>query len=121
MGEDYKGLTQYQFLFSTHDKLGEVNGDYWGCNPCDSSPEAPKNYVTKAYNLLTKETFELIQDSITFCMQDCKQGVIPLAWEEEYNANEYDTRLNFKWGESYDEVCDKLYERNLDLLERITI
>lgn len=121
MGRDYKGFNLYQFLFSSHSRLGEVSGDYWGSNPCNSSPESPNNFVTKAYNLLMEGSLEMIQDNITFCMQDCKQGIIPLAWEEDYNELEFDTRLNFKWAEEYNVVYDKLYERNLTLLETLNI
>ena len=57
--------------------------------------------------------FGLAQRNTCFSMQDCIDGVIALAWEDLSDYDEYpEPRLIFQFGESFEEVEDKLARRS---------
>ena len=112
LGPNYKGDNLYEFIFS--DDL-DVWGDSWESKPSNGYPNPPElKYIQKVGVLRNTDVkLELIQNSDFFCMVDAMDEIIALAWEtEEFEGNK---RLVFKFGESEQEIKDKLYERDLIL------
>jgi len=58
-----------------------------------------------------------VQESDVFSVLDAIDGVIALGWEKENNEVDFSLvkRLVFKYGDTEQEVKDKLYERDLVL------
>jgi len=114
IGADWTGKNIYEFLFSEHDSIEDVQGDDWDAYPAAGMPDAPSsNFVHKVGRLTTELKFDLIQKSDTFSVFDAVDGVISLAWENLLDYDEYpDKRLYFKFGEDIGSVEDKLYEKD---------
>ena len=116
MGPNYKGDNIYEFIFS--DTL-EVWGDNWESKPANGYPNPPDvEYIKKVGVLINGEiSLELIQDSDVFSMLDSMDGVISLGWEKENDEIDFSVtkRLVFRFGETEQEVKDKLYERDIVL------
>ena len=117
LGPNYKGDNMYEFIFS--DDIKKVWGDGWDSKPSNGYPKPPEMEFIKKVGLLknTSLEFELVQNSDFFSFMDSMDDVVSLAWEKE---NEYvdftmTKRLVFRFGESEQEVKDKLYERDIVL------
>jgi hypothetical protein len=115
VGKDYKGNFIYEFIFS--DSIEGVDGEEWDTFPASGRPEAPHdNFIKKVGRLESELNLDVIQNSDTFAVWDAVDGVISLAWE---NINAYDAypekRLCFRFGESIEDVIEKLYEKDLIL------
>ena len=74
-----------------------------------------EEYITEVHTVKTKIKFDLIQDNCCFSVSDCYDGIIALAWEDISQYEEYpeDGRLFFKFGESIDDVDDKLARKHI--------
>ncbi len=61
--------------------------------------------------------FELVQDSDVFSVIDSMDNVIALGWEKETNEIDFSLtkRLVFHFGDTEEDVKDKLYERDIVL------
>lgn len=116
MGPNYKGQNIYEFIFS--DSL-EVWGENWDSKPANGYPTPPDyEYVTKVGTLVNDEiTLELIQDSDVFSVIDSMDGVIAMGWEKESGDVDFSLvkRLVFRFGDTEEEVKNKLYERDIVL------
>jgi len=116
LGPNYKGDNIYEFIFS--DTL-EVWGENWESKPAHGYPLPPDiEYVKKVGVLRNGEiTLELIQDSDVFSLIDATDDVIALGWEKETEELDFSVtkRLVFKFGQTEDEVKNKLYERDIVL------
>jgi hypothetical protein len=116
LGPNYKGDNIYEFIFS--DTL-EVWGENWESKPANGYPLPPDiDHIKKVGILRNGEiTLELIQDSDVFSLIDATDDVIALAWEKESEELDFSiiTRLVFKFGQTEDEVKNKLYERDIVL------
>ena len=115
VGKNYEGNFIYEFIFS--DSTEKIDGDEWDTFPASGRPEPPHEIFIKSVGTLKSELkLDVVQNSDTFAVWDAIDGVIALAWE---NINAYDSypehRLCFKFGESVNEVTDKLYEKDLIL------
>jgi len=116
VGKNYKGSHIYEFLFS--DTTSGIDGEDWDTFPASGRPEPPHEIFIKYVGKLDSNLkLDVVQNSDTFAVWDAVDGVIALAWE---NVNAYDSypehRLCFKFGESVKEVEDKLYEKDLILV-----
>jgi len=112
LGPNYKGDNIYEFIFS--EEL-DVWGEGWDSNPCGSYPQPPSLEHVKKVGVLknTDIKLELIQNSDFFCMTDALDDVVSLAWESDmYNQTK---RLVFRFGETEENIKNKLYERDLIL------
>lgn len=111
LGPNYKGDNIYEFIFS--DSL-DVWGEYWESKPANQYPQPPELKYVKRVGVLrnTDIKLELIQNSDFFSMTDAMDDVIALAWESEDNHN---GRLVFRFGETEEQIKDKLYEKDLIL------
>ena len=116
MGPNYKGQNIYEFIFS---ESLEVWGDNWDSKPANGYPMPPDyEYVTKVGTLVNDEiTLELIQDSDVFSVIDSMDGVIAMGWEKESGDVDFSLvkRLVFRFGDTEEEVKNKLYERDIVL------
>ena len=116
LGPNYKGDNLYEFIFS--DTL-DVFGDNWDSKPANGYPLPPDiEYVKEVGTLMNEEVvFDLIQNSDVFSIIDSMDGVISLGWEKENDELDFSVikRLVFKFGETEQEVKDKLYERDIVL------
>lgn len=116
LGPNYKGDNIYEFIFS--DTL-EVWGENWESKPANGYPLPPDiEHIKKVGVLRNGEiTLELIQNSDVFSIMDATDDVIALGWESEGENLDFSIikRLVFKFGQTEDEVKDKLYERDIVL------
>jgi hypothetical protein len=116
LGPNYKGDNIYEFIFS--DTL-EVWGENWDSKPANGYPLPPDiEYIKKVGVLRNGEiTLELIQDSDVFSLIDATDDVIALGWEKETEELDFSItkRLVFKFGQTEEEVKNKLYERDIVL------
>lgn len=116
LGPNYKGDNIYEFIFS--DTL-EVWGENWESKPANGYPLPPDiEYIKKVGVLRNGEiTLELIQDSDVFSLIDATDDVIALGWEKETEELDFSVtkRLVFKFGQTEEEVKNKLYERDIVL------
>jgi hypothetical protein len=112
LGPNYKGDNLYEFIFS--DSL-DVWGESWESKPSNGYPTPPELKYIKKVGVLrnTDIKLELIQNSDFFCMIDAMDDVVALSWEAE--DENIKTRLVFKFGETEEEIKNKLYERDLIL------
>ncbi len=111
LGPNYRGDNLYEFIFS--DSL-DVWGDSWDNKPSNGYPGPPELQYIKKVGVLrnTELKLELIQNSDFFSMIDAMDDVVALAWESE---DENKGRLVFRFGQTEQEIKDKLYERDLIL------
>ena len=117
IGDDYKGCNIYEFIFS--DTTKDLDGDDWDKYPASSaSPSPPHERFIKEVGKLETSTLKLdvVQKSDTFAIWDSLDNVVALGWE---NINDYETypakRLSFRFGETFEDVKNKLYEKDLIL------
>ena len=116
LGPNYKGDNIYEFIFS--DTI-DVWGENWESKPANGYPSPPDiEYVKKVGILRNGEiTLELVQESDVFSVIDATDDVIALGWEKETNDIDFSVtkRLVFKFGQTEEEVKNKLYERDIVL------
>ena len=112
LGPNYKGDNLYEFIFSDN---VDVWGESWENKPSNGYPTPPELKYIKKVGVLrnTDIKLELIQDSDFFCMIDAMDDVVALAWEPEEVMGQ--KRLVFRFGQTEQEIKDKLYERDLIL------
>lgn len=112
LGPNYKGDNLYEFIFS--DSLVDVWGEYWESKPSNGYPRPPElNFIKKVGVLRNTDIkLELIQNSDFFSMIDAIDDIIALAWEADDQEKE---RLVFRFGQTEEEIKDKLYSRDLIL------
>jgi hypothetical protein len=116
LGPNYKGDNIYEFIFS---ETLDVWGENWESKPANGYPLPPDiEYVKKVGILRNGEiTLELVQDSDVFSVIDATDDVIALGWEKESEGLDFSIvkRLVFKFGQTEEEVKNKLYERDIVL------
>lgn len=123
LGPNYKGENIYEFIFS--DSL-EVWGENWETRPANGYPSPPDmEYIKKVGSLQKgKIVLDLVQESDVFSVLDSMDGVLCLGWEKETDGIDFSVvkRLVFRFGETEQEIKDKLYERDIILeFEKKTI
>jgi hypothetical protein len=117
LGPNYKGDNIYEFIFS--DTIEDIWGENWESKPANGYPSPPDFEHIKKVGTLKKDNIvlDLVQDSDVFSVLDATDGVIALGWEKENNEIDFSLikRLVFKFGDTEQEVKDKLYERDIVL------
>ena len=117
LGPNYKGDNIYEFIFS--DTIEDIWGENWESKPANGYPSPPDFEHIKKVGTLKKDNIvlDLVQDSDVFSVLDAADGVIALGWEKENNEIDFSLikRLVFKFGDTEQEVKDKLYERDIVL------
>lgn len=118
IGEENDGFYRYEFMFT--DNIDE----FWAEN-ADQKPACLVNniepldeYVTEIHVVKTKIKLDLIQDNCCFSVSDSFDGIVSLAWQNLDELDEYpqDGRIFFKFGESLEEVENKLAMKNILML-----
>lgn len=114
IGNNWKGDFVYEFLFS--DAIEDIDGEGWESFPAAGNPEPPEKFVKKTGSIVVNLKLDVIQESDSFGMWDCVDGMIALSWENLDGYEDYpEKRLFFTFGEDIKSVEDKLYERDLVL------
>ena len=77
-----------------------------------------EQYVTEVHIVKMKIKLELIQNNCCFSVSDCYDGIVALGWEDISSYDEYpeDGRIFFKFGESLEEVENKLAMKSIIML-----
>lgn len=116
MGPNFRGDNIYEFIFS--DTL-EVFGENWESKPANGYPLPPDmEYIKKVGTLVNENVvLELVQDSDVFSVIDSMDNVIALGWEKETDDIDFSLikRLVFQFGDTEEDVKNKLYERDIVL------
>ena len=116
LGPNYKGDNIYEFIFSDDT---DVWGENWESKPANGYPSPPDVEYIKKVGVLqnNKIKIDLIQESDIFSIIDSMDGVICLGWEKENNDTDFSIvkRLVFHFGETEQNVKDKLYARDIIL------
>lgn len=117
LGPNFRGDNIYEFIFSDVD---DVYGEDWDVEPASGRPSPPKIDFIKKVGILKNSDIQLdlVQNSDFFCVYDAVDGVISLGWEKS-DSDEIiifkKKRLVFQFGESIENVENKLYERDVVL------
>lgn len=116
MGPNYKGNYIYEFVFGQNKE--DADGEDWDLCTKGTAPDT--NFIDKVG--IVEETeikFDVIQNNDFLTVNDAKDNIIALAWEnfDEYEDDDLipEKRLVFHFGEMENIVVDKLYERDIIL------
>jgi len=118
IGEENDGYYRYEFIFT--DNIDEA----WGEN-FDQKPACLVNnlmvedkYITEIHIVKMKIKLDLIQNNCCFSVSDSFDGLVSLGWENTDDYEEYpsDGRIFFKFGETLEEVEEKLAIKNVVML-----
>lgn len=114
LNKNHMGEFLYEFIFSKDEKIDF--GDDWDVTPASSGqPTPPPLNNIQMVGLLKSEEIELELAiySDTFSLYDCAENILAMGWEKE--SPESEVRMVFSFGETFDSVKDKLYNRDLQL------
>lgn len=115
IGEETDGYYRYEFIFTTN--IDEFWGENFEYKPsCLVNNLIPYDkFITEIHIVKMKIKLDLIQNSCCFGFQDCTDGIIALAWEnvDEYDEYPEEGRLFFRFGETLEDVEDKLAVKNV--------
>jgi hypothetical protein len=118
IGEETDGYYRYEFIFT--DNIDEFWGEDFEQKPCCLVNNlAPKEeYVYEIHIVKMKIKLELLQDNCCFAYSDGMDGIISIAWEDisEYDEFPEDGRIFFRFGETLEEVENKLAMKNILML-----
>ena len=117
IGEENDGFYRYEFIFTDNvDEVWSDNDDFAQKPAClVNNMMVAEQYVTEVHIVKTKIKLDLIQDSCCFSVSDSYDGIVSIAWENIDDLEEFpqDGRIFFKFGETYDEVENKLAMKNI--------
>lgn len=115
IGEENDGYRIYEFIFT--DNIDEVFGENFEYKPACLINDlmVDKQYISKVNVVKTKIKLDLIQDNCCFSVSDCYDGIVALAWQNLDEMEDYpeDGRIFFRFGESLEEVENKLAMKNI--------
>ncbi len=120
LGFGVGGFATYEFVFcdDTID-IDDVWGDGWHEIPAFEMACPPEEDCIADIKTLKVKDYELdvAHNSFMFGLCDAKDGVIALAWEAiDANFSSKSERLVFRFGETLEEIEEKLKKRNLELI-----
>lgn len=118
LNQNYRGENIYEFIFS--DTVEIQAGLDWEVEPASAGNATPPpiEFIKGVATLKTKDVELLvIQHSDNFSMYDAVEKIIALGWES--TSNDVYDRLVFHFGDTFESVKEKFYERDLIIsLER---
>jgi hypothetical protein len=118
IGEENDGYYRYEFIFT--DNIDEFWGEEFNQKPaCLVNNLVPSDeYITEIHIVKMKIKLELLQDNCCFAYSDGMDGIISIAWEDISDYDEFpeDGRIFFRFGESLEEVENKLAMKNILML-----
>jgi len=110
VGEETDGYYRYEFVFTNN--TSEVFGEDFNQKPAClvNNLMVDEKYIWEVHTVKMKIKLELIQDNCCFSVSDCYDGIVSLAWEDisEYDEYPEEGRIFFRFGETLDEVEEKL-------------
>lgn len=117
IGEENDGYYRYEFIFT--DNIDECWGEGFDEKPACLMHNlmVSDEYITEIHIVKTKIKLDLIQNNCCFSVSDSIDGVCSLAWEDlsGYETFPEDGRLFFRFGETYQEVENKLAMKQIIL------
>ena len=118
IGEENDGYYRYEFIF-TND-IDNVWGDEFDQKPACLVNDLMVNdeFIYEIHIVKTKIKLDLIQNNCCFSVSDAMDGIVSIAWQNLDDETEYpeDGRIFFKFGETLDEVENKLAMKNVLML-----
>lgn len=120
IGSDNEGDNIYEFLFTDEiDTFWFENAEYKPLGMVNNI-EIQQDLYTTTKLVKTKIKFDLIQESTCFGFQDCIDGCVSIAYENMDNYDEYpeDGRLVLMYGETYEDVENKLANKSILMEEK---
>jgi hypothetical protein len=119
IGEEADNFYRYEFVFTSD--VDNVFGDNFDQKPACLCNDlmVSEEYVYEIHIVKMKIKLDLLQDNCCFSMSDGYDGIVSIAWENMDGYEEYpqDGRLFFRFGETYNEVENKLAMKNILFLD----
>ena len=116
IGKENDGFYRYEFMFLNNIDEFQLEEDNYPC--CLAETIVPITNTT-IHVVKTKIKLDLIQDNCCFSFKHAIIGIVALGWEDISSYDEYpeDGRIFFKFGESLEEVENKLAMKNILMLD----
>ena len=118
IGEESDGYYRYEFIFTENiNEFWGENFEYKPCCLCNGlSPD--DKFISEIHIVKMKIKLDLIQDNCCFSFSDATDGIIAIAWENMDDYDEYpeEGRIFFKFGETLNEVEEKLSIKNIIMI-----
>ena len=119
IGRTIDGKYIYRFDFTTD--IDVLWGEYFNVTPSGIIPDLQpdKNALSRSGKIIFPREMVISKKNYCFSMQDCIDGIIPLIFSEiDEETLELDEKPFFiRFGESFNEVKEKLNKVNLDFFE----
>jgi len=122
IGTNHKEEGFYEFIFSNNPYTVDIEEWGWDQRPASTNALPPtEEYISKVLTLkIQRFQFTVLHLQNLFTYMDGFDRVIALAWEEENQELEDSVkRLVFHYGDTLDDVQDKLYSRDIILKESV--
>ena len=118
IGAENDGYYRYEFIF-TND-IDNAYGEEFDQKPACLVNDLmiSDEFITEIHVVKMKIKLDLIQDNCCFSISDAMDGILAIAWEnmDEYDEYPEDGRIFFKFGETIEEVENKLAIKNVIML-----
>lgn len=118
VGEENDGIFRYEFIF-TND-IDTVFGNDFNHKPACLVNDlmVDDQYITEIHIVRMKIKLDLIQDSCCFSVSDSYDGIVAVAWQNIDDMIEFpeDGRIFFRFGETIEEVENKLAIKNVIMI-----
>lgn len=119
IGRTIDGKYIYRFDFTTDTDV--LWGEYFNVTPSGIIPDLQpdKNALSRSGKIIFPREMAIAKRNYCFSMQDCIDGIIPLIFSEiDEETLELDEKpFYIRFGESFNEVKEKLDKVNLDFFE----
>ena len=113
LGTDIDGTNIYHFYLSENvdDAFGEGWGEVPACNVPRKLMELDSNLYSYVMECKTEMKLDLAQDCCCFSMQDSRDHIVAIAWENLDNAEEYpEPRIILQYGDTVD-TLERLFAK----------
>lgn len=119
IGRTIDGKYIYRFDFTTD--IDVLWGEYFNVTPSGIIPDLQpdKNALSRSGKIIFPREMVIAKKNYCFSMQDCIDGIIPLIFSEiDEETLELDEKPFFiKFGESFNDVQEKLEKAGLEFFE----
>lgn len=121
VGKSHEGENIYQFFFSkdTEETFAEGWSMKPACNEHIGHLMIAKEMYEEILEFKTDVKLDLAQESCCFSMQDCRDNIIALAYENLDDASVYPEpyRIVIHFGDTKNQVIQTLIDRNIQFIE----
>ena len=118
IGEENDGYYRYEFIFTNN--IDEAYGEGFDQKPACLVNDlmVSDEYITEIHIVKMKIKLDLIQDNCCFSVSDSIDGLVSIAWENMDFYDDYpsDGRLFFRFGETLEQVEEKLAIKNIIMI-----